>query len=337
MDEMSTNSTYFLNNPSTDTYGEVNFFEPIYDGCLIVLCVAVVFINLSVLLLYAKRRHLRTKTNALLISLAVNDLIMGLCGIPLYIACNAVRDECICITQAVVFRFSAVSTMFHILAITGERYFSVIYPLQYITIVTGQRILRVVAGIWMISLFIALVQLSWIVPFGYFRNNSTKFTASLVYNCIGFGFCFAIPFLFMVAAYIQMFITIYRQAQQIKRQLINLDSSSTHFHASHTQLRALIIFVLMLGFFAGSWVTWYISLLQLYVNFSFLSENGMMVLDFFRVGVSFINPLLYTFLKHDFREVILLFLKCKQTNLNIYASQTSGATSQCRQHSSSGL
>lgn len=336
MDEKTTNSTNFFNDSDSEPHGVGDYFDPVYDGCLIALCIAVIFINLLVLLLYAKRRQLQTKTNTLLVSLAVSDLLMGLCGIPLYIACNAVMEENVCVAQAVMFRFSAVSTMFHILAITGERYFSVIHSLQYISIVTGQRVLRVIACIWIASLFVALIQLSWIVPFGYFSMHSTKFTASMVYNCIGFGVCFAIPFLFMVVVYIQMFITIHRQVQQIKKQSVRLDSSSTSFRAWHTQLRALLIFALMLGVFAGSWVTWYISIFQLYANFSFLSEVCMMVLDFLRVGVSFINPLLYTFLKNDFREALKSFVKCKRTNLDIPpASQTTGTTLQWRQRHSS--
>lgn len=164
-------------------------------------------------------------------------------------------------------------SIYYITLNTGERYVSLIHPLQYLSIMTGQRILRVVACMWTISLCIALVQLSWLLPFGFFRSHHIKFTAYLVYNFIGFGLCFVIPFLIMVVAYIQMFITIHRQAQKIKRQMISLDSHSTCFRVSHTQLRALLTFALMLGLFAGSWVTWYISLLQLYVKFSFLSRK----------------------------------------------------------------
>lgn len=118
-----------------------------------VLCVAIICVNTLVLVLYSKRRQLRTKTNTLLASLATSDLLMGLCGVPLFIACNAFLDGDVCIAQGVVFRFIAVSTMFHILAITGERYICVLHPMQYINIVTGKRILRVIACIWAIIAF----------------------------------------------------------------------------------------------------------------------------------------------------------------------------------------
>lgn len=336
---MPTNSTYFLNQSNTDAqHGWVSsYFEPVYDGCLIVLCIAIIFVNTLVLVLYNNRRQLRTKTNTLLVSLATSDLLMGLCGVPLFITCNAFLRGSICITQAVVFRFIAVSTMFHILAITGERYFCVLHPMQYITIVTGRRILRVIACIWAISLFVALIQLSWVLPFGYFSANEIKFTASLAYNCVGLAVCFAIPFLGMVVFYTRMFITIHRQVQKIRRQSVNLDvaTSSSNFRSSHRQLRALVTFTIMLGLFAGSWVTWYISILQLYANVSVLPEVSMVILDFLRVAVSLINPLLYTFLKNDFREVLVSFLKCKRTNLRDLTSQATGTTSQWRQRHSS--
>lgn len=336
---MPTNSTYFLNQSNTDAqHGWVSsYFEPVYDGWLIVLCIAIIFVNTLVLVLYNNRRQLRTKTNTLLVSLATSDLLMGLCGVPLFIACNAFLSGSICITQAVVFRFIAVSTMFHILAITGERYFCVLHPMQYITIVTGKRILRVIACIWAISLFVALIQLSWVLPFGYFSANEIKFTASLAYNCVGLAVCFAIPFLGMVVFYTRMFITIHRQVQKIRRQSVNLDvaTSSSNFRSSHRQLRALVTFTIMLGLFAGSWVTWYISILQLYANVSVLPEVSMVIFDFLRVAVSLINPLLYTFLKNDFREVLVSFLKCKRTNLRDLTSQATGTTSQWRQRHSS--
>ena len=226
--------------------------------------------------------------------------------------------------------------MFHILAITGERYICVLHPMQHIIIVTGKRILRAIACIWAISLFVAVIQLSWVLPFGYFSENETKFTASLAYNWVGLAVCFAIPFLAMVVFYTRMFITIHRQVQKIRRQSVNLDfvTSSSNVRSSYRQLRALVTFTLMLGFFAGSWITWYVSILQIYAKVQFFPEVSMVIFDFLRFGVSLINPLLYTFLKNDFRKALVSFLKCRRTNLQDLTSQGTGTTSQWRQRHS---
>jgi len=335
---MPKNSSCFLNQSKTDEQDELasSYFMPAYDSSLIVLCVAIVCVNTLVLVLYSKRRHLRTKTNTLLVSLATSDLLMGLCGVPLFIACTAFLDGDVCIAQGVVFRFIAVSTMFHILAVTGERYICVLHPMQYINIVTGKRILRVIAGIWAISLFVALIQLSWVLPFGYFSANEVKFTASLAYNWVGLAVCFAIPFLGMVVFYTRMFITIHRQVQKIKRQSVILDfaTSSSAFRSSRRQLRALVTFSLMLGLFAGSWTTWYISILQIYARAQFFPEVSMIIFDFLRAGVSLINPLLYTFLKNDFREALVSFLKCRRTNFQNSTSLASSSSQWRQRHSS---
>lgn len=335
---MPKNSSYFLNQSKADEQDgwASSYFVPAYDSSLIVLCVAIICVNTLVLVLYSKRRQLRTKTNTLLVSLATSDLLMGLFGVPLFIACKAFLNGDVCIVQGVVFRFIAVSTMFHILAITAERYFCVLHPMQYINIVTGKRILRVIACIWAISLFVALIQLSWVLPFGYFSDNEIKFTASLAYNCVGLVVCFAIPFLGMVVFYTRMFITIHRQVQKIRRQSVVLDfaTSSSNFRSSYRQLRALITFTIMLGLFAGSWITWYISILQIYANVQFFPEVSMVIFDFLRVGVSLINPLLYTFLKNDFREALVSFLKCRRTGFQDFSSQSTATTSQWRQRHS---
>ena len=317
---MPENSSDHVNISGGEASFNKSYFEPLYDGCLVALCLAVVCINALVLMLYTCRQQLRTKTNTLLVSLATSDLLMGLCGIPLYIACNAIREESVCIAQVVVYRFFAVSTMLHIFAVTSERYFCVVHPLQYITIVTRQRVMRAITTIWAISLFVALIQLSWVLPVGFFSDDSVKFTLSLVYHSVGVIVCFVLPFSVMVVIYSKMFIAIHRQVRQINRHSVYQEASTKR--AQHRELRALVIFALMLGIFAGSWITWYISVFQVYIEFSFLPIVCGMIFDFLRVGVSFLNPLLYTFLKHDFREAFMSLFKGKMISLEISPSQS---------------
>ena len=66
--------------------------------------------------------------------------------------------------------------------------------------------------------------------------------------------------------------------------------------------RVLLVFVTMLSVFAFSWISWYILVLDFAYSFSIPS----VVLDCFdilRFSVSFVNPILYTFFKKDFRVV----------------------------------
>lgn len=297
----------------------VSFFVVSYDSCLIVLSFLIIAINILVIGLFVRRRPLRTKTNLLLVSLSVSDLMMGLLGIPMSTACNALVGyrsfSGLCITAAAVYRFIAVSTIFHILIITAERYVSVIYPLKYASIVTKKRIIALITSVWVFSLFVALIQLSW-QKFDHFTSRDpTKLRLGLIYNIAGIVVCLLLPLVLMLFFYARMFNVIRHQAEQIRKlnKLQESCSSARGKPALAATKRAITIFALMLGIFTCCWSSWYIELLQNYLGqnvFYAMSVDWIMAFDFFRFSTSFINPMLYTFLKKDFRAELRLIIPC---------------------------
>lgn len=304
------------NNSSTEQH--ISYFDIGYDSCLIVLSFFIIAINILVLVLFVRRRPLRTKTNLLLVSLSVSDFMMGLLGIPMSIACNALvgdqRFSGLCITSAAVYRFIAVSTILHILIITGERYVSVIYPFIYMSTVTKKRTFILISCVWFFSLFVAVIQLAW-QEFDHFTSrNPTKLRWGLIYNILGIVMCLLLPLVLMIFFYVRMFKVIHRQATQI-RKLNRIQLSLRGLRGKHlaAEKRAITIFALMLGIFSGCWSTWYIGLLQDYLSkedFYVIPGKWLMVFDFLRFSTSFINPMLYTLLKQDFRAELYHVLPC---------------------------
>ena len=292
------------------------YFDVSYDSCLIVLSFLIIAINILVLVLFVRRRPLRTKTNLLLVSLSVSDLMMGLLGIPMNTACNALVGyqsfSGLCITAAAVYRFIAVSTIFHILIITGERYVSVIYPFIYMSIVTKKRIVILITSIWVLSLFMALIQLAWQEFDDFTSRNPTKLRWGLIYNIIGIVVCLFVPLVLMLFFYARMFNVIHHQAQQIRKLNMVQEYSARGKHLV-AEKRAITIFALMLGIFICCWSTWYIGLLQDYLSqedFYAIPVVWLMVFEFLRFSTSFINPMLYTFLKQDFRAELYSMVPC---------------------------
>ena len=292
------------------------YFDASYDSCLISLGVLIIAINVLVLVLFVKRRPLRTKTNLLLVSLSVSDLMMGLLGIPMNTACNALvgykNFSGLCITSAAVYRFIAVSTIFHILVITGERYVSVMYPFRYMLIVTKRRIVILVSSVWSLSLFMALIQLAWQEFNNFTSRNPTKLRWGLIYNIVGIVVCLLAPLVLMLFFYFRMFKVIHHQAKQI-RKLNNIQESRGSRKHLVAEKRAITIFALMLGIFTCCWSTWYIGLLQDYLSkdvFYAIPSVWLLVFDFLRFSTSLINPMLYTFLKQDFRRELYLMIPC---------------------------
>lgn len=303
---MENNET--LLNSTGAPAGDKSFFNAVYDGFLIVLSVFVIAINLLVISLFIHREYLQTKTNSLLISLAVSDLLVGFLSIPLTIACNAFLDDGVCISATLIYRFNAVSTMYHILIVTLERYIYVMYPMKYINIVTVPRLLGLIAGVWLFSLFISLIQLAWEDPSNYFgERDSVTLHYVLGYNIFGVVICFFLPALFMAISYVRMFLVIHRQIKEIR----GLYNTRTAVNANQrapiaTEARALFIFALMLTVFIFCWLSFYVT-----GFFGFFITDGQhlpfhwfMAFDFIRFSVAFVNPILYAFLKRDFSRAL---------------------------------
>lgn len=283
---------------STETTGLEN---PALDGAFIVLSVFILIINSIVIYLFFSREYLQTKTNSLLVSLAVSDLMVGLLGIPLNIACNAVFQDQVCFAAALTYRLQAVSEMAHIFVATLERYIYVMYPMKYIRIVTAPRILKVMGSVWCFSVFVAFIQCAWNNPNKFMTMTPTRMVYDAVYNIFGALVCFLLPLIVMIITYSRLFVVIHRQIKEIHQQNYPRSGSGSQRAPVATEARAISIFALMLSIFTLAWSSWYIMSISLFLGFyQHLSDYLLDFLDFFRFSVAFINPILYTFLKRDF-------------------------------------
>ena len=309
------------------------YFSPSYDGALIILSVMIIAINLLVISLFFYREYLQTKTNSLLISLAVSDLLAGLLGIPLIVACNAVLKAGVCTAGALIYRFIAVSTMYHILVVTLERYIYVMYPMKYINIVTAPRVLKAIAGIWLFSIFNSLIQLTWEDPTRFFKpRDSVSQQYALAYTIVGIVFCFFLPALFMAISYVSMFMVIHRQIKEI-RGLYNTRATGANNQRAPiaTEARALIIFVAMLSIFIICWLTFYVTgflILLPGLHIEAIPDEVFMTVDFIRFSVSLVNPILYAFLKRDFSRALKSL--CKRDGIQPGELASSSSTSRFR-------
>ena len=87
----------------------------------ITLGLLIIFANGLVLVLVARKKHLRTITNLLLCSLVFSDLLTGLVSIPLYMTCNILRQSAVCISDDLMLRFTSVSIVCHLVAVSSDR------------------------------------------------------------------------------------------------------------------------------------------------------------------------------------------------------------------------
>ncbi|KAL9959975.1 hypothetical protein ACROYT_G033361 [Oculina patagonica] len=279
---------------------------------LLPIAVLIVVVNSVVFLLFAKEKRLRTPTNYLLFSLAVCDFMTGFINIPLTII---VSMKVISPPPGVVLGFFlvilhnlvVVLVVYHIFAITAERYFSIVRPLRHRLLMTKKSSVKIVGAIWMAAIIIAFLPVTWFRRFLDSPENgiltvTLQIQTGHIIFCI--VFVFLLPYAFIVYSQVDMFRKIKRGTLNFGRAGERRDSSV--YRKAKDSKRCLIIFALMAFVYAICWLPWYV--ISLFHNLWFpISEKTNIILPEFshaflivRYLTSIVNPALYTFLKTDF-------------------------------------
>ena len=100
----------------------------------ILLAVVVLFGNFLVIASYKINKRLRTRTNAFLVSLAVSDFLVGSVSMPMWIY-NIIIEDKGSVAFKAIFKtfdiFAALASIYHLTAISIERYIAVSRPFYY--------------------------------------------------------------------------------------------------------------------------------------------------------------------------------------------------------------
>lgn len=267
----------------------------VFEGVLIV------FINAIVIFLIIHNRLLRTVTNLCLGSLALSDMLTGLYVIPLIITCNYPKYNLnICLAMDLGNRFLAISTILHLLVITIERYYTIVYSsLSSNASFTITKSVHVLVILWIFSLAVSLVQLFWIKS----DNEDLKNKITVIYDLIVLGLLVITPLILMALAYTHIFCVLRRQINKIKRSIRYICEESTLKH-DRKERRALLIYGAMILVYITGWFNYFLMALQEDLSQSTSHSYPIwvsVILLFLRLSTGIFNPILYTFLKQDFR------------------------------------
>ena len=278
---------------------------------LLPIAVLIVLINGVVFLLFAKEKRLRTPTNYLLFGLAVCDFMTGIINIPLTIIVSMQiivppSGKILGFFLPVLHNLVVVLVVYHICAVTAERYFSIVHPFRHRWQMTKKSSVKIVGLIWLAAVTIAFLPVTWFTRFLTSPQNGIsiatfKIQTGHVVFCI--IFVFLAPYVFIVYSQVVMFKKIRQRAPKFEGD--SHADSIVHRKAKDNK-RCLIIFALMAFLYAFCWLPWFV--ISLFYNLWFpLSEEAKRILfDFTRAQLflryltSIVNPVLYTFLKRDF-------------------------------------
>ena len=294
---------------------------------LLPIAVLIVLINGLVFLLFAKEKRLRTPTNYLLFSLAVCDFMTGLINVPLTIAVlNGLvappRGILLGFFLVILHNLVVVLVVYHIFAITAERYFSIVHPFRHRWQMTAKSSLKIIGAIWLAAVIIAFLPVTWFTEFlnspqsGILTVTKQIQTGHIIFCIV---FVFLVPYVFIFYFQIVMFKKIRQKTPKFGGER---RADSTVYRKAQDSKRCLIIFGLMAFVYAICWLPWFV--MSLFYSFWFpLSENANKILLEFshaflilRYLTSIVNPVLYTFLKRDFLKAFKTIILRRKTQRN---------------------
>ena len=300
-----------ISSNETETY----YRDTILPSPLVVLfsiiSLMIVAVNGLVIFLIHKKKSLRTLTNMFLTSLALSDLTAGLVGIPLLVICLVRNKHEVCVSSAIFIRFTAISSVCHVLLIAFDRYIFIVHYMKHHSLVTKRRAIVAIIFVWLFSLASSLVQLSWYIFHGIALTEYEDVTEdhNKRYSLACIVLFFAVPLLLMCYIYGRIFYISFKRNKRDRRLNKNLQQpcrSLLH------QWRGRSVLLITMVIFAGFWLPYFLTVLHDNME---SSEDLPMPVWAQRIVlfVGFIppilNPILCTLAKKDFRRALreLLF------------------------------
>lgn len=278
---------------------------------LIIIMTMAVFGNAMVVYFITTRRRLRTKTNFMVVSLALSDLFVGLAIIPSYLACMYVKcDNNLSKLFYDGFLFVSVCNL---CCITFDRFLAVTRPLRYHAKMTKRKVLVMIALSWIVPSLVSLAPVGWQYTDtgleAVTRNNKIFYTLQVVV------FMF-FPCLIMLVAYAVIFNIAWKQTKHINRVLssVNLAANNnrsvpiptTSTREAKATLKVfgtvVLMFVFCWSLSAFRSIVFYYQLMD--VPFDVIYASRLLL-----VGNSAINPIIYALWKRDIKMEILKLLK----------------------------
>ena len=300
------------------------FAWPVY-GPLIVLCLLILAFNGIVVALMYWKESLRTRSNIILVSLAISDLMSGLFGIPLFFACslsitsapqqNGPPIACVC--SVLFFRFTAVSTVFHFVLSACDRYILIIRPFLYQNLLKLSRVRFALIVIWTSSPLIASIQLAW-----YKTENLWEMKKqNTVYFLVLLVAFLALPLFLMLCIYTHILVLSVHHLHALRVRRDNLGGMIDRRSIAR-DMRGNVIWISMLAVFASCWFPFFLMILQSYsrLQIIFPSPFAFCYVLFARFVPPVTNPLFCTLCKRDFRNFLRVLTKSRRANETVRAS-----------------
>ena len=270
------------------------------------LSILTMVVNGFVIFLVCIKRHLRTKTNAFVVSLAVADFGVGMIVVPSLFFCSLATECTPRSKEGLIVLFVRVFIVYtsgtNLVSLVLERYVAVVKPLKYLTFMKHRRVIQMVLTSWgipfLFSLTLLIIQLIAI----------DRIITMLSYMCLLFEIILCVMLIFFLAS---MFFAVYSRDRTLAKKLrFNqpVARAKTQNKGSAVKWVALVTCV-------------FLSCYGIMMRCSLLFLTGQSCNDYhFKICLqvinSGINPIAHAFFKRDIQQECKRLLFRRRTLFN---------------------
>ena len=289
-----------LSRNSTDDATSEGYYKSVNVGPLVVWSLLLSFIALTIILSntlvifsFIKYAKLRTRTNCLIISLAVADLLVGLVSVPGWLILihkeENQRSTWYSVLMEIWYVFeilSGVGSIFHLMALSWDRLCAIVWPLKHRSY-TKTKYLVIIFVAWSVATLVSGLSVTG-------NRNSPQ-----AYNMTVICLCFFLP---LVLIFLAQGITLVT----IKRNIAKFHHSSS----LKRDVRATKTILIMIGLFLIAWLPFFSLGLVRFIqdDHSALPANAIFAVKMLQYSNSLFNPILYGQKFPEFRKAYIMIL-----------------------------
>ncbi|XP_020909795.1 probable G-protein coupled receptor No9 [Exaiptasia diaphana] len=254
---------------------------------LTIASVLVTTTNAGVIFMVLCIKELRTYTNIFVVSLAISDTLTGAIFFPLYIFPHSI------VTGYLIF-FILIAGVMNLCAVTWERYVAIIEPFRYKgKLKKSQK--KILIAIWSIPSLVTLIPLAW--------EADSKTTYHKYFNVSTLLILVIIPYVFIVAAYIRIWLRLRSHTAQMRKRINMTNEQREGARRASLEGKTVKVFFVVVSVFLVSWLpVIYMTIVGVVLNRPDLIPPLLSEISLFTIaGSSMINPILYALMKNDFK------------------------------------
>ena len=254
--------------------------------------------NVLIIVVFSKKRRLRTRTNYFIIGLATSDTLVGAVTIPLWMVNVCLlymmrykEWEAVYAVFSPLDILSGMLSILHLMTISLERLYAIAFPLRHRTSRACTNYVAL-AVLWTFAAGVASLSF-------FLKANQWKGTF-MVYSALGFF----VPFSIILVAYVSIYVIVKRR----------MHKSREHTHVARKESRTALTVFFLIVLFLFTWLPFFSLNLILYSCPSctaVITANYYILLIFkaLHYSGSALNPIVYSARMPEFRRPLKTLIR----------------------------